>query len=134
MTKWQIGREEGMREPTDEDYRWAIQDDKGMTDPNKRFCELAGICWHKSSHPEDEPQTFWCIHCREFVAGNIDYASDPVAVLREMMWRDDFDQFMAFLLPVGNCKSYRETSYRLLGIIVNNPNAMIQAAIKFMED
>uniref|UniRef100_A0A6M3X8Q0 Uncharacterized protein n=1 Tax=viral metagenome TaxID=1070528 RepID=A0A6M3X8Q0_9ZZZZ len=81
-----------MREPTDEDYKWATED----WDKNRELHELLGLCWHEFSLGVAEYQ--YCIHCKKMSVydfhANPDYAADPRLVLREMMKRADCCDFL----------------------------------------
>jgi hypothetical protein len=110
---------------------------EAMTDQNKRFCELAGICWHEDIF-DGQINRFRCKRCGKLLKDRenyIDYSSDPIAVLKVMYERRDWPKFCSL---IGEIESY-EPSAGLLGyelIEVNyllKPNAMIKAAIEFME-
>lgn len=76
-----------------------------MTDPNKRFAELIGVCFIS---PETFIANFSCRHCGErlWQEGNIcafchkdfnpDF-SDPREVLKVIMEREDWADFVIFL-------------------------------------
>jgi hypothetical protein len=81
---------------------------------NKRFANLAGICWHeivfdplgKAEFPyckhckkEDIPW-HWDYsdgHCERIADRNPDFCGDPRLVLREMMKREDWLKFMYYM-------------------------------------
>lgn len=61
-----------------------------MTDINKKLCQHLGICWH------EYPLTGRCACIKCGYSGsdvNPDFTRDPLALLREMMKREDWNAF-----------------------------------------
>ncbi len=70
---------------------------------NKELAELLGIVWHDtvSTYPLDPKDTKYCETCQEYIGesrkhDNPDFTSDSgkIALLREMMKREDVDDFL----------------------------------------
>ena len=71
-----------------------------MNDINKELCELLGIQWHKAEW-RVERRMWMCSACGTWDQGisacvkqNPDFISNPVALLREMRKREDWEEFM----------------------------------------
>jgi hypothetical protein len=57
------------------------------TEINKKFAELAGICWHEF-YGESDSRYGYCRHClkhHSVLDINFDFCADPRLVLREMI-------------------------------------------------
>lgn len=68
-----------------------------MTDRNREFAELTGLCWHEWDIPTLQGQMFTCKLCGEWSEKPFhpDYAADPRLVLREMILKcKDWDGFV----------------------------------------
>jgi hypothetical protein len=67
---------------------------------NKRFSELAGICWHEWSTKEENFSLQHCAKCgkiKGYESDNPDYCAHPGLVLEVMIKRDDFIAFASYL-------------------------------------
>jgi hypothetical protein len=118
-----------------------------MTDPNRRFHELAGLCWHEIIEQEVESESgvvsFLCAcgacysrmddfedHAAE---SNPDYAADPRLVLEVMKKREDwwlFSRLSGFwVIPFeAGEKIYLDTAY-----ILDKTGKLRDKAIEWME-
>jgi hypothetical protein len=90
------------------EYKTVIARKEAMTkeDINKRFAELAGICWHECEYEVVDGFTKWvCGKCNKSRNTSDpdpnDYCSDPRLVLEVMMKREDWHPFFIDMgLPV----------------------------------
>lgn len=65
---------------------------------NRLVCEWLGICWHEPKLRRGYPNfTGLCKKCGNSYVPNPDFAADPVALLREMMKREDWTRFKCYL-------------------------------------
>lgn len=100
-------------------------------DANQRFATLAGICWHEY----DPDYDVYCRKCRVTVGdGNPDF-SDPIAVIRVMMSREDWD---LFLPNIGHCHRWKEKdtiyAHDLIRIdYLLTPGLLRDKAVEFLE-
>ena len=91
-----------IREPTDEDYKWATQG----VNKDRDIVEALGGCWHEFNIGIAQYQ--YCIRCKisiyDFIAAP-DFTSDAgkVQLLREMKEREDWSKFLSHIY----CSSYR---------------------------
>jgi len=92
-----------------------------MEELNKRLCKKLGIEWHEDIYGGAAFGAFFCSCRRQFptpellyahiAAINPDFKRDPVALLRVMMEREDYDEFTIslfskFMFSVGASREF----------------------------
>jgi hypothetical protein len=105
---------------------------------NKRFAELAGLCWHEEISRREQLSKCKCgyvyftndgftKHCED---GNPDFIADPRLVLREMMKREDYKRFFIFVMPIMHVDGVIRwiNSY-----ILDTTGLLAKVAIKWLE-
>jgi len=94
-------------------------------DKNRRFAELAGICWHKARDPiMSDVGGKVCGKCGERFEDNPDYAADPREALRVMQVRKDWLCFV---------RSIAYTAQGISDLLLDTTGKLRDAAIKFLE-
>ena len=111
-----------------------------MTDRNRELAELVGMFWH---HAEDfnvrpfYPLTCSCgeklftfqvePHCKHY---NPDFTADPRLVLREMVKRDDWLMFLAFIKGLMDVSRHHDKID--VGLILDTTGKLANLAIEFL--
>jgi hypothetical protein len=93
-------------------------------DLNRELAELLGV-----------PHYSWKtkgMDGKDYIHSDPDFISDPRLVLREMRKRKDWDEFFAYLLPVGYNLSYRESAYVLVDYITDTTGLLAKAAVEWL--
>jgi len=124
-----------------------------MTDANRRFCKLAGICWHEIEFDPfgkaDFPYCKLCNreniswhweypngHCKR-VADDLPDFSDPIEVLRVMKEKLEPKDFAAFMHFISLKISYTSPHLVIEDFIEQfldaHPGALRDRAIEWME-
>jgi hypothetical protein len=106
---------------------------------NKRFAELAGICWHEWHDHRPQYQQFTCLKCGLTTEHPCqpNFAADPVAVLEVMMKReDDWIDFAEKILTGGYINATNVVCYFIEGLLLDTtvPCKMAVEAMKWMEE
>ena len=101
-----------------------------MTDPNQRFAELAGLCWHE----QVDNQTLKCKHCGQSMLfqwqGNPDF-TDAREVLKVMRVRENWIEFSEHLFPGTDPQTEIEAACYY---ILDTTGKLRDAAIEWMEE
>lgn len=105
---------------------------------NKRFCELAGICWH-----ERRTDTPYSCSCGEDFSGaahfywhkdshpNPDFCADPRLVLAVMMKQENFGEFLREI--GGNGDDIEYAPCVPISLILDKTGQLALKAISWME-
>ena len=89
-------------------------------DTNRRFAELAGICWHE----QRDPYVASCEKCGK-IEENPDF-SNPIEVLKVMRKREDWFAF---------CASFNTYDFSTMyDCFLLTPGALRDKAIQWMEE
>ncbi len=100
-------------------------------DKNRRFHELIGKCWHEANYSIGTACI--CLKCKKEFKYNPDYISDPRLVLREMMQRRDWTQFVDVIGMWLNRTTGIMSEHILLDCILDQTGLLLEKAIKWLE-
>jgi len=107
-------------------------------DLNKRFAELAGICWHELDGSIYHPLGCSCGHEPYTDCENPDFSS-PIEVLRVMKARKDWAEFVDYLKMFGQAiivpasmPTCIDFHYLYIDLLLT-PGALRNKAIEWME-
>lgn len=106
-------------------------------DQNRRFAELAGICWHELVRQQIKPGVKEC-SCGKIIynngfSGHIkdsnpDFCADPREVLKVVMERDDWIEFLDWL------RDYDVTDSHYISVdYITTPSKLRDAWIEWKE-
>lgn len=104
---------------------------------NKRFCELAGICWHERR--TDTPYSCSCgedfsnathFYWHKDSHPNRDFCAHPDLVLEVMRKREDWPDFAMFL----DGEELRHGEYVKIDCILDKTGKLALKAISWMEE
>lgn len=102
---------------------------------NRRFCELAGICWHDYNGWINHIETLKCKYCAEKYKPNANpnFCAHPDLVLEVMRKREDWRLFLSY------CTGYRASNREEIAahwaeLFLNKTGLLCRIAIKWMEE
>ncbi len=109
------------------------------TDPNRRFAELAGLCWHEPQFVTlggiTKHKCKKCLKVVRHIGFNPDFAADSREVLKVMREGKDFHKWIAKM----NGLSLDEDGTLIdnaipVGLILDTTGKLRDAAIEWMEE
>jgi hypothetical protein len=107
------------------------------TEINKKFAELAGICWHEF-YGESDSRYGYCRHClkhHSVLDINFDYCADPRLVLEVFDKREDGKLFYAKLIYAGdNVEARDDDGYISRYYMTNKEGLLALAGIAYLEE
>jgi hypothetical protein len=112
-----------------------------MKETNKRFAELAGICWHELKFNNDLDICARCSCGKEFrwlpfayeheITANPNFCPNPLLVLEVMLKRADWPKFISWLFD--EYVAFEQVPFWIERYILDKTGKLAIKAIEWME-